>query len=99
MDDRTLATAFVGALLLRSSAQLAERGMERSMAGNWQRELHRIGHTWRRRASDAGALGGGLLGIVVVVLAYRSAQRTAQVAVAQRDDQRGDRPGRSATWT
>lgn len=75
MDDRTLDRAMIGAFLVTSSAMRAERNAGRAMSIKMVHELSALGDRWRNRATQAGALGTGALGLAVLVLAYRASAR------------------------
>lgn len=74
MDERTLATVMLGALLVGSSVLRAERNASRAAETAFQIELGRFVRTWRSRVERAGAVGTGVVGIGVLLFAYRQSR-------------------------
>ena len=72
MDDRTLTTAMAGALLVAASVLRAQDAADRAVQANLRRELQRFGHTWRRRLDNLGSVTGGIIGVGVLVYAFRA---------------------------
>jgi hypothetical protein len=85
VDEVTLGRMTIGAYLLGSSVLRAGRSAERLSETILRNELRAVGQAWRSRAAQAAAIAIGVVGLTVVVVAWRTSARPPEAAADDTD--------------